>query len=146
MISHLLSRTVGFNIKPVPPGTLPTEAMAMARAAFQASTSLRFALSESVAIVAIVLSFAVPPASWMTYLIGGVLALIHLAVNVRPAPTSSARPSNGSIEMAASPSLTTPSLAWLPARARRRSSAPDLQLSPCHSPCPIPSEHEGSPP
>ena len=84
VISHLLSRTLGFNLKPVPAGTLPTEAMAMAGAAFQASTILRFALSESVAIIAIVLSFAVPPASWMTYLIGGVLALILLAVNVWP--------------------------------------------------------------
>lgn len=84
VVSHLLSHTLGFNLKPVPAGTLPAEAMVMARAAFQASTVLRFALSELVAIVAIVLSFAVPPASWMTYLIGLVLALILLRVNVWP--------------------------------------------------------------
>jgi hypothetical protein len=84
LTSHLLCQTVGFNLKPVPAGTLPAEAMAMAGAAFQASSVLRFALSESVAIVALVLSFAVLPASWMTYPIGGVLALILLAVNVWP--------------------------------------------------------------
>ena len=82
--SHLLSRRVGFNLKPVPAGTPPDEAMAMARVAFQASTVLRFALSESVALVALVLSFVVQPASWMTYLIGAVLALALLAVNVWP--------------------------------------------------------------
>jgi hypothetical protein len=82
--SHLLSQTIGFNLRPVPAGTLPTEAMSAARAAFQASTVLRFALSESVAIIAMVLSFAVHPASWMTYLIGLVLALILLRVNVWP--------------------------------------------------------------
>jgi hypothetical protein len=82
--SHLLSRRVGFNLKPVPAGTPPDEAMAMARVAFQASTVLRFALTEAVAIVALVLSFAVQPASWMTYLIGAVLALVLLAANVWP--------------------------------------------------------------
>jgi cytochrome c biogenesis protein CcdA len=45
---------------------------------------LRFALSESVAIIALVLSFVVLPATWMTYLIGGVLALILMGVNVWP--------------------------------------------------------------
>lgn len=84
LLSHLLSRTVGFNLRPVPAGTLPTEAMATALAAFQASLILRFALSEAVAILALVLSFVVPPQTWMTYLTGGVLALILLAVNVWP--------------------------------------------------------------
>jgi hypothetical protein len=82
--SHLLCQSTGFNLKPVPAGTPTDEAMAMARAAFQASTVLRFMLSESVAIVAVVLSFAVRPATWMTYLIGGVLALILIGVNVWP--------------------------------------------------------------
>jgi hypothetical protein len=82
--SHLLSQRVGFKLKPVPPGTPPDEAMAMARVAFQASTVLRFALSEAVAIIAIVLSFVVKPASWMTYLIGAVLGLVLLAVNAWP--------------------------------------------------------------
>ena len=82
--SHLLCQSTGFNRKPVPAGTPPDEAMAMARAAFHTSTMLRFALSEAVAIVAIVLSLAVQPASWMTYLIGGVLTLILIGVNVWP--------------------------------------------------------------
>jgi hypothetical protein len=85
--SHLLCQTTGFSLKPVPAGTLPTEAMGAARAAFQASSMLRFALCESVAIIALVLSFAVHPASWMTYLIGLVLALILLRVNVWPSAT-----------------------------------------------------------
>ena len=84
VISHLLSQRVGFNLKPVPARTLPAESMAMARAAFQTSSLLRFALSESVAIIALVLSFAARPASWMTYLIGLALALILLRVNVWP--------------------------------------------------------------
>jgi hypothetical protein len=84
VLSHLLSRTFGFNLRPVPAGTPPTEAMAMALAAFQASLILRFALSEAVAIFALVLSFVVTPQTWMTYLIGGVLALILFAVNVWP--------------------------------------------------------------
>jgi len=37
-----------------------------------------------VAIVAIILSFAISPQTWMTYLTGGVLALLLLAVNVWP--------------------------------------------------------------
>ena len=84
VVSHLLCRTVGFNLKAVPAGTPPAEAMAMAGAVFQASTVLRFALSESVAIIALVLSFVVLPATWMTYLIGGVLALVLMGVNVWP--------------------------------------------------------------
>ena len=63
VISHLISRTVGFNLKPVPAGAPPTEAIATARAALYASTILRFALSELVAIVALSLSFTVLPAS-----------------------------------------------------------------------------------
>jgi len=84
VLSHLLCRKVGFTIKPVPSGTLPGEAMAMALAAFRTSTIVRFALSELVAIVALTLSFAVAPATWMTYLIGLVLALILLWVNAWP--------------------------------------------------------------
>jgi hypothetical protein len=82
--SHLLCQTIGFNLKPVLAGTRPTDAMGDARAAFQASSLLRFVFSESVAIIALVLSFAVHPASWMTYLIGLVLALILLGANVWP--------------------------------------------------------------
>jgi hypothetical protein len=82
--SHLLSRRVGFNLKPVPAGTSPDEATALARATFQASTVLRFALGDSVALVALVLSFLVQPVTWMAYLIGGALALVLLAVNVWP--------------------------------------------------------------
>ena len=85
--SHLLSRRVGFNLKPVPAGTAPDEAMALALVAFQTSTVLRFALSEAVALVALVLSFVVLPATWMTYVIGGALALVLLVVNVWPGAT-----------------------------------------------------------
>jgi hypothetical protein len=86
VLSHLLSRTFGFSLEPVPAGTLPAEAMATAMAAFQASLILRFALSEAVAIIALVLSFVLTPQTWMTYVIGGVLALILFAVNVWPSP------------------------------------------------------------
>jgi hypothetical protein len=82
VISHLLSRTLGFRVKPIQAGTPPAEAMATALAAFQASLILRFALSEAVAIIAMILSFMV--ATWMTYLIGGVLALILFVMNVWP--------------------------------------------------------------
>ena len=84
VISHLLIRTIGYNLEPVPAGTLPAEAMKIALSTFQASTILRFALAEVVAIVAIILSFAISPQTWMTYLTGGVLALLLLAVNVWP--------------------------------------------------------------
>ena len=84
VISHLLSRTVGFKLKAVPAGPLPAEAMEMAKAAFQSSTILRMALSEAVAIIALILTYIVLPASWMTYLIGGTLALILMWVNVWP--------------------------------------------------------------
>ncbi len=88
VISHLLSRSVGFRLKPVPAGTLPAEAMDMAKAAFQTSTILRMALSEAVAIIALILTFIVLPASWMTYLIGGTLSLILMWVNVWPSTAS----------------------------------------------------------
>ena len=84
VLSHLLSRSAGFNLTPVPAGTLPAKAMATALAAFQASLILRFALSEAVALLALVLSFVVVPQTWMTYLIGAVLALVLFAVNVWP--------------------------------------------------------------
>jgi hypothetical protein len=84
VISHLLSRTLGFRLRPVPAGTLPAEAMEMAKTAFHASTILRLALSEAVAIIALILTYIVLPASWMTYLIGGTLALILMGVNVWP--------------------------------------------------------------
>jgi len=84
LISHLHCRTVGFNLEPVPAGTLPAEAMATALVAFQASLGLRFALAESVALFAIFFSFVVTPQTWLTYLIGGVLALVLIAINVWP--------------------------------------------------------------
>jgi len=108
VISHLLSRTIGFKLKAVPAGTPPAEAMKMALATFQTSTILRMALSEAVAIIALILSYIVLPASWMTYLIGGVLALILLTVKPGPLRPSSARPSNSSTERVASPSWATP--------------------------------------
>jgi F0F1-type ATP synthase membrane subunit c/vacuolar-type H+-ATPase subunit K len=82
VISHLLSRTLGFRVRPIPASTLPSDAMPAALAAFQSSLILRFALSEGIAIIAMVLSFVL--ATWMTYLIGGVLALILFVVNVWP--------------------------------------------------------------
>ena len=85
-ISHLLIRTVGFNLRPVPAGTLPAEAMKIALSTFQASTILRFALGEVVAIVAIILSFAISPQTWMTYLIGGVLAPLTVIVLIAGVP------------------------------------------------------------
>jgi hypothetical protein len=84
--SHLLSQRLGFNLKPIPTGTPPAEAMAMAAVAFRSSTYLRFFFSQPVALVALSLSFAVLPASWMTYLIGAVLTLVLIGVNVWPSP------------------------------------------------------------
>lgn len=127
--SHLLCQTVGFNLKPVPTGTPPAKAMVMAGAAFQASTLLRFALSEAVAIVALALSFAVLPASWMTYLIGAVLTLILIGSTSGPVLPSSARLSSGSIETVVSPCFATPFSAWLPTRRRRGSSAAEYGVS-----------------
>jgi hypothetical protein len=85
--SHLLSQRAGFNLKPVAAGTPLTEAMAMAVVAFQTSTICRFFFSEPVALVALSLSFAVLPASWMTYLIGAVPSLVLIGVNVWPTTT-----------------------------------------------------------
>jgi hypothetical protein len=86
VFSHLLSQRLGFNLKPIPAGTPPAQAMAMAAAEFRSSTYLRFFLSQLVALVALSLSFAVLPASWMTYLVGAVLTLVLVRVNVWPSP------------------------------------------------------------
>lgn len=91
VIAFLLDTTVGYRVPAVAPGTPPDRAADLARAAFQTSLFRRLALSEAVAIIGLVLAFAVEPQTAMTVLIGVVLSLALFAWHVWPSDRAIAR-------------------------------------------------------
>lgn len=82
LAAFALAEQAGYRTDPVEPGARATWQQAVG--AFQASMMLRLAVTEGVAILALVLTFLVTPATFMTYLIGAVLALILMAFHVWP--------------------------------------------------------------
>ncbi|WP_406831461.1 hypothetical protein ABEG17_01365 [Pedococcus sp. KACC 23699] len=81
---HLLVESVGYRVPAVAPVTTDADAASTGRAAFQTSMMLRFALCESVALVALVAAFAVEPHTAMTYVVGGTLSLLLMLWHVWP--------------------------------------------------------------
>src|SRR5690349_1024422 len=67
LVVHLLVQAVGYRVPAIAPTASPDEAAGTGRAAFQTSMVLRFALSESVAMVALIAAFVVEPRTAMTY-------------------------------------------------------------------------------
>jgi hypothetical protein len=84
VVAHVLCTSIGYRVPAVPPATPAGEAAVAGRMAFQQSTFLRLALCESIAVVGIVLGFAVPPRTGMTVVIGVVLSLALLLLHVWP--------------------------------------------------------------
>lgn len=82
--AHLLCTVVGYRVPAVSPATPAAEAATAGRLAFQQSTFLRLAICEAVAVVGIVLAFAVTPRTGMTVVIGVVLSLALLLLHVWP--------------------------------------------------------------
>ena len=74
-LAQTLVSTVGFRVEPIAPGTAAEEATRLARARFQTSAILRFAVSESVAIISMVLAFAIRPQSVLVYLVGCIISI-----------------------------------------------------------------------
>lgn len=81
---HLLVQAVGYRVPAIAPATPESDAAAAGRAAYQTSMVLRFALCESVAMVALVAAFVVEPRTAMTYVVGGTLSLLLMAWHVWP--------------------------------------------------------------
>lgn len=73
---------VGYRVEPLAPGDPAPGRTALQR--FQSTMLLRMAVSEVPALVALALTVTQPPASWVNYLPGGLVALALLAVHVRP--------------------------------------------------------------
>lgn len=91
VVAYGLCELVGYRAPALAEGTDADAAMRTARAAFQTGFTLRFALCELPALLALVLLFVQDPPSAMTYLIGGVLSLILMAVHVWPGERAIAR-------------------------------------------------------
>jgi hypothetical protein len=84
VVVHLLVEAVGYRVPGIAAGTPEADAAATGRTAFQTSMILRFALCESVALVAMVAAFVVEPRTGMTYVVGGTLSLLLMAWHVWP--------------------------------------------------------------
>ena len=84
VVVYGLCELLGYRAPAIAPGTEASAAMRTARTSFQTGFTLRFALCETPALLALVLLFVQDPPSAMTYVIGGVLALILMAVHVWP--------------------------------------------------------------
>lgn len=91
VVVHLTVGLVGYQAVPVLPEATPRVAVDSSVAAFQSGTVLRFALCESVAIIALVASFVVDPHTAMTYLVGMTLSLVLMAWHVWPSERLVAR-------------------------------------------------------
>jgi membrane protein YdbS with pleckstrin-like domain len=84
VLVHVTVEAAGYRVPAVAPGTPEDDAAVIGRTAFQTSMILRFALCESVAIVALVAAFVVEPHTAMTYLVGGTLSLLLMSWHVWP--------------------------------------------------------------
>jgi hypothetical protein len=82
--AHAVCTVAGYRVAAIAPGTPAEEAAVTGRLAFQQSTFLRLAVCEAVALIGIVLAFAVRPQTGMTVVIGVVLALVLFLVHVWP--------------------------------------------------------------
>lgn len=68
--------TLGFRTAAIAPGTPEDEAQQVAWAALQGTTLVRCALTESVAIVALVLAFVVPEGGLLLYVVATVVSVV----------------------------------------------------------------------
>lgn len=84
LVAAVLAQTFGYRIPALPPNLDPTESRAAGLQAYQQSMILRFAMSESVAIVAIALVFASRSNTFLPYVVAAVIAELLMAYHVWP--------------------------------------------------------------
>lgn len=84
LIAAGLVQTFGYRFPALPPNQEPAVARATAVRVYQQSMIRRFALSESVAIVAIALLFAYRSNTILPYVVAGVIAELLMAYHVWP--------------------------------------------------------------
>jgi len=90
-VAAVAIQLIGYRVPPLPSGLAADEARSRGLLAFQQSMILRFALAESVALVAIVLSFAVRAATVTPYLLGAAISLVLMGLHVWPSERVIAR-------------------------------------------------------
>lgn len=81
---HLLIENIGYRATALSHSLEPDEVARRALAAWNTTTPLRFALSESVAIISIALAFIVPHGGFLVAAVGAVVSLVLLFVHVWP--------------------------------------------------------------
>lgn len=82
---HVTLDTVGYRVRPVPPGTPVADATRLGLRAFQTMLLVRMALSELVAIASLASAFVLgPPDGILGYLTGGVVSAGLVLVHVWP--------------------------------------------------------------
>jgi hypothetical protein len=82
--SATLVNAIGYRTPAIDPGTPPAEVAALAPPRFQSLMVMRFAFTEVVAIVAIVLAFVVPQGGFAVVLLGVVVAEVLMWWHVVP--------------------------------------------------------------
>ena len=80
---HVLLERIGYRIPPLDTDLSDADAQQAARARWQTSMMLRFALSEAIALVSLAAAFVLDGGVW-TYLGGAVVSLALMAVHVWP--------------------------------------------------------------
>jgi len=80
---HVLLESIGYRTRPLDPDLGDADAEQAARAAWQSSMMLRFALSEAIAIVSVVAAFVVE-GGILAYAVGALVSLALMAVHVWP--------------------------------------------------------------
>ena len=80
---HVLLETIGYRVPPLDTDLSDADAQQAARARWQTSMMLRFALSEAIALLSLAAAFVLDGGVW-TYLGGAVVSLALMAVHVWP--------------------------------------------------------------
>ena len=80
---HLVLETIGYRMPPLDTDLSDDDAREAARARWQSSMMLRFALSEAIALASLAAAFVLDGGVW-TYLGGAVVSLALMAVHVWP--------------------------------------------------------------
>ncbi|GAA4121126.1 hypothetical protein GCM10022415_23540 [Knoellia locipacati] len=83
VVVHLVIEAVGYRVQPLDPGLSDADAGTAARARWQSSMILRFALSEVIAIASLVAAFVLE-GGILAYAVGAVVSLVLMAVHVWP--------------------------------------------------------------
>ncbi|MFI5623212.1 hypothetical protein ACIA03_07070 [Nocardioides sp. NPDC051685] len=84
VVIALIVSTIGFRVAPITPGTAPEEAKGEALQKHQMSMILRLVLSELVALVSLALAFILTEGQVMTYVIGGAVSVVLMALFAYP--------------------------------------------------------------